>query len=388
MKRLITAGACLASYTCVGHAQSTVSLYGVIDVGFVYNNNAHDAKQYSMVAGSLKGNRWGLLGKEDLGGGYKAVFLLENGFSAVNGALAQGGAEFGRQAYVGLGGPAGTLTLGRQYDSIVDYVGVMKAGGDTAGGYASHPGDLDNTGNSYRANNAIKYTSPDYRGITFGGVFSPGGMAGESRRNRIYSFGVGYKQGPLALGAAYLVARNPNFSYYGNNPASSVTGSNMAPVPVYSGYASAQTLQTVGAAGAYTFGNATAGLVYTNAQFRNLGSNAALNPRGLSGEAVFNTLEANFRILPIPTIMVGTSYAYTRGSQVTSGGAGGVTYQQLNVGAEYFLSKRTDVYAVVFGQLASGRDSTGGNAVAAVYGLTPSSSGTQAAATVGLRHKF
>jgi predicted porin len=388
MKRLITAGACLASYTCVGHAQSTVSLYGVIDVGFVYNNNAHDAKQYSMVAGSLKGNRWGLLGKEDLGGGYKAVFLLENGFSAANGALAQGGAEFGRQAYVGLAGPAGTLTLGRQYDSIVDYVGVMKAGGDTAGGYASHPGDLDNTGNSYRANNAIKYTSPDYRGITFGGVFSPGGMAGESRRNRIYSFGVGYKQGPLALGAAYLVARNPNFSYYGNNPASSVTGSNMASVPVYSGYASAQTLQTAGAAAAYTFGNATAGLVYTNAQFRNLGSNAALNPRGLSGEAVFNTLEANFRILPIPTIMVGTSYAYTRGSQVTSGGAGGVTYQQLNVGAEYFLSKRTDVYAVVFGQLASGRDSTGGNAVATVYGLTPSSSGTQVAATVGLRHKF
>jgi predicted porin len=388
MKRLITAGVCLASYTCVGHAQSTVSLYGVIDVGFVYNNNAHGAKQYSMVAGSLKGNRWGLQGKEDLGAGYKAVFLLENGFSAANGALVQGGAEFGRQAYVGLSGPAGTITLGRQYDSIVDYIGVMKAGGDTVGGYASHPGDLDNTGNSYRVNNAIKYTSPGYRGITFGGVFSPGGIAGDSQRNRIYSFGVGYKQGPLALGAAYLVARNPNFAYYGNNPASSVTGSNMALVPVYSGYASALTLQTAGAAAAYTFGNATAGLVYTNAQLKNLGSNAALNPRGLSGKAVFNTLEANFRISPIPTIMVGTSYAYTRGSPVTSGRAGGVTYQQLNVGAEYFLSKRTDVYVVVFGQHASGRDSTGGNAVAAVYGLTPSSSDNQVAATVGLRHKF
>jgi predicted porin len=388
MKRLITAGVCLASYASVGHAQSAVSLYGIIDVGFVYNNNAHGATQYSIVAGSLKGNRWGLLGKEDLGGGYKAVFLLENGFSAANGALGQGGAEFGRQAYAGLGGPAGSVTLGRQYDSIVDYVGVMKAGGDTAGGYASHPGDLDNTGNSYRVNNAIKYTSPDYRGITFGGVFSPGDIAGDSQRNRIYSFGAGYKQGPLALGAAYLVARNSNFSYYGNNPASSVTGSNMASVPVYSGYASAQTLQTAGAAAAYTFGNATAGLVYTNAQFRNLGSNAALNPRGLSGEAVFNTLEANFRILPIPAMMVGASYAYTRGSPVTSGDAGGVTYQQLNVGAEYFLSKRTGVYAVVFGQHASGRDSTGGSAVAAVYGLTPSSSDTQIAATVGLRHKF
>ncbi len=371
MKGLITAGVCLASYSCVGHAQSTVSLYGVIDVGFVYNNNAHGAKQYSMVAGSLKGNRWGLLGKEDLGGGYKAVFLLENGFSAANGALAQGGAEFGRQAYAGLSGPAGTITLGRQYDSIVDYVGVMKAGGDTVGGYASHPGDLDNTGNSYRVNNAIKFTSPDYRGITFGGVFSPGGIAGDSQRNRIYSLGVGYKQGPLSVGAAYLVARNPNFSYYGNNPASSVTGSNMASVPIYSGYASAQTLQTAGAAAAYTFGNATAGLVYTNAQFSGLGSNPALNPRALSGEAVFNTLEANLRILPTPAIMVGASYAYTRGSQVTSGAAGGVTYQQLNVGAEYFLSKRTGVYAVVFGQHAKGRDSTGGNAVAAVFGLTP-----------------
>ena len=199
---------------------------------------------------------------------------------------------------------------------------------------------------------------------------------------------MGYKQGPLALGAAYLVARNPNFSYYGNNPASSVTGSNMALVPVYSGYASALTLQTAGAAAAYTFGNATAGLVYTNAQLKNLGSIAALNPRGLSGKAVFNTLEANFRISPIPTIMVGTSYAYTRGSPVTSGRAGGVTYQQLNVGAEYFLSKRTDVYVVVSGQHASGRDSTGGNAVAAVYVLTPSSSDNQVAATVGLRHKF
>jgi predicted porin len=388
MKGLITAGVCLASYSCVGHAQSIVSLYGVIDVGFVYNNNAHGAKQYSMVAGSLKGNRWGLLGKEDLGGGYKAVFLLENGFSAANGALAQGGAEFGRQAYAGLSGPAGTITLGRQYDSIVDYVGVMKAGGDTVGGYASHPGDLDNTGNSYRVNNAIKFTSPDYRGITFGGVFSPGGIAGDSQRNRIYSLGMGYKQGPLSVGAAYLVARNPNFSYYGNNPASSVTGSNMALTPIYSGYASAQTQQTAGAAAAYTFGNATAGLVYTNAQFSGLGSNPALNPRALSGEAVFNTLEANLRILPTPAIMVGASYAYTRGSQVPSGAAGGVTYQQLNVGAEYFLSKRTGVYAVVFGQHAKGRDSTGGNAVAAVFGLTPSSSNTQVAATVGLRHKF
>ena len=63
MKRLITAGVCLASYSCLGHAQSAVSLFGIVDVGFVYNNNARGAKQYSMVAGSLKGNRWGCSAK-------------------------------------------------------------------------------------------------------------------------------------------------------------------------------------------------------------------------------------------------------------------------------------------------------------------------------------
>jgi predicted porin len=76
--------------------------------------------------GTINGSRWGLRGAEDLGGGLKAIFVLENGFSVQNGRLAQDGREFGRQAYVGVGSTQfGTVTLGRQYDSLVDFVAPL-----------------------------------------------------------------------------------------------------------------------------------------------------------------------------------------------------------------------------------------------------------------------
>ena len=82
--------------------------------------------------------------------------------------------------------------------------------GDQWGGYiTAHPGDLDNLNNDYRVNNSIKYTSANYNGLTFGGVYSLGGVAGETGRNQIWSLGAGYNNGPLVLGAAYLNARNP-----------------------------------------------------------------------------------------------------------------------------------------------------------------------------------
>lgn len=385
---ILGAGTALAAVlpTAV-HAQSAVQLYGIIDTAVTYVNNAGGASATALSAGPLKGNRFGLLGKEDLGGGMRALFRLENGFSAANGSLGQGGSMFGRQAYVGLGTAYGTITVGRQYDSIVDYVGVLKAGGDTAGAYANHPGDLDNTGNNYRVNNAIKYASPSVGGLTFGGVFSPGGVAGDFRRKRIFSLGAGYTNGPLQLGAAYLDAQDPNFSFYGNNPSSSVTGNNMTASPIFSGYASAAALRVIGAAGAYTVGGWTAGVVYTNTQLRDLGSETGLNSRGYAGNAVFNTWEFNLRKTWNATTMFGTSVQYTRASHV-AGNNSGAGYLQANAGVDYFLSKRTDLYLVGIWQHATGHDSTGGKAVASIYGFTASTTANQVAAALGLRHSF
>ncbi|MGU7770466.1 porin [Burkholderia sp. MR1-5-21] len=368
-------------------AQSSATIYGILDTAVTYVNNARGASLTALTAGPLKGNRLGFIGSEDLGGGTRALFRLENGFSALNGSLGQGGAMFGRQAYVGLSGAFGTVTLGRQYDSVVDYVGALKAGGDTAGAYANHPGDIDNTGNNFRVNNAVKYSSPDFAGLTVGGVYSLGGVAGDYRRKRIYSLGARYVHGAVQLGVAYLNAQDPNFSFYGNNPSSSATGNNMTAAPIYSGYASAGSLQVFGTAATYTFGGWTAGGVYTHSQLRDLGSQPGLDPLGYRGSAVFNTWELNLRKFVTPAAMFGASVQYTRGSPV-AGNLGGVNYLQANAGIDYFLSKRTDVYLVGIWQHASGYDSTGSKAVAAIYGFTPSSTASQVAVTAGLRHSF
>jgi hypothetical protein len=208
MKKSLLALAALGTFAGVAHAQSSVTLYGIVDAGFVYNNNSAGSKLYETSAGNLQGDRWGLRGTEDLGGGLKALFVLENGFNAYSGKLGQGGDEFGRQAYVGLSSQFGTVTLGRQYDSVVDYTGALEVGSQWASFYAAHPGDLDNMNNSNRVNNSIKYASANYSGITFGGLYSLGGVAGQFNRNQIFSAGLGYAQGPL-VGRRLLQRQEP-----------------------------------------------------------------------------------------------------------------------------------------------------------------------------------
>src|ERR1700709_1384978 len=97
----------LAAIGGAAPAQSSVTLYGVVDAGISYVNNAANAKggSSSLVKfddGIDGGNRFGFRGVEDLGGGYKAIFTLENGFGRGHGTLSQGGALFGRQAFVGI----------------------------------------------------------------------------------------------------------------------------------------------------------------------------------------------------------------------------------------------------------------------------------------------
>jgi len=385
MKKSLLALAALGTFAGAAHAQSSVTLYGIVDAGFAYNNNSGGHKLYETSAGNLQGDRWGLRGTEDLGGGLKALFVLENGFNAFTGKLGQGGDEFGRQAYVGLSSQYGTVTLGRQYDSVVDYTGAFEVGSQWASFYAAHPGDLDNMNNSNRTNNSIKYTSTNYSGFTFGGLYSLGGVAGQFNRNQIFSGGVGYAQGPLTLGAGYLNVKNPNFSFFGNNSTSSTTGSNMTGSTVYSGYATAKTQQVITAAGAYTFGAATVGATYSNTQFKDLGQTGVTGATNqtTSGSAKFHNAELNFKYQLPPALLLGAAYDYTKGYGVND-----AKYHQGVIGADYFLSKRTDLYIDGIYQHASGTDSTGKTAVANINGLSASSTSNQVAAVVGIRHKF
>lgn len=406
-RKLIVMGvSCLVSGVASGvaHAQSSVTLYGIVDEAFeavsnVKTSPGHGSAVYQMNGSSgLNGSRWGLRGQEDLGGGLTAIFLLENGFDPGTGKLNQGNDEFGRQAYVGLAGDNwGSVTLGRQYDSVVDFVGGFGSGEQWSGNRGSHPGDIDNFNDSYRMNNAIKFTSRNYSGLKFQGAYSFGGVAGSIAQNQIYSFGLGYSIGAFSVGAAYLNVRDPNLSFFGNNASSGGVGVNNigATNPIYGGYASAHTYQVAAAGAAYVLGPATFGLSYSNIQFRGLGdtADAGPNPQGYTGNAVFNNVEVNFKYYLTPSLLAGIAYDYMHNGGASSSTAGvngsGGSYNQVSLGVDYFASKRTDLYAVGVYQIASGYDSTGTAATAELgSGLAGSGDGRQALLRIGIRHRF
>jgi predicted porin len=390
MKSKLALFAALSAVSYGACAQSNVTLYGILDEGLGFVSNSAGKQLYSMTSGNMQGNRWGLRGAEDLGAGLKAIFTIENGFDMSTGRLAQGGLEFGRQANVGLSSRYGAVTLGRQYDSVVDYVGHLEFGDQFGGSITAHTGDIDNFNNSYRVNNAVKFKSANVLGLTFGGLYSLGGIAGQPGRNQIYSLGAGYANGPLTLGIGYLNVRNPNVSFFGNSTSGAVssTASNVSS-PVYAGYGSANTYQVIGAGGAYQLGAATIGATYSNIRFASLGASYASPFAGQS--ATFNNAEASLLYRATPALLLGAAYDYTRGGQID--GRSAAQYHQGALGIDYFLSKRTDLYAVAVYQRALGETlSTSGTAlvpaVASISGLAASTNRNQLAVRAGIRSKF
>lgn len=405
MKKVIVA----AISTCCGvnaaYAQSSVTLYGIVDTGITYVSNAQTNRttghsQWSMMDGTSNGptgSRWGLRGSEDLGAGLKAVFVLENGFTVTNGAMAQGGDLFGRQAYVGLSSGLGKVTLGRQYDTNVDLVSPLVSLGQWAGISGSHADDIDNM-ISNRINNSIKYTSVNYGGLTFGGLYGFGGVPGSPGRDQIWSIGANYVRSNLTVAAGYLNARNPNFGFFADNPNASATGNNFGSAgsatapernPIYAGYASANTQQIFIAGAAYRIAATTLGLVYSNTRFSDLGSNGVANMFQRGSTAMFNDVEINLKVQFTPALFAGLAYNWTRGASEMAGGTGvTATYNQFAGGVDYLLSKRTDVYFIALYQHASGTDSLGQPAVASLTGLTPSANSRQMAFRFALRTRF
>nr|WP_061164552.1 porin [Caballeronia temeraria] len=381
--------ACTLAIVSEAHAQSSVTLYGIIDEGVNYTSNVQTSpgnghNLFNLSSGILSGSRWGLRGVEDVGGGMKAVFVLESGFDVNNGRMGQGSLEFGRQAYVGLATNFGTITLGRQYDPVVDYVHALMPSAMFSGSIGAHPADVDNLNNANRVNNAIKYRTVTLNGWSAEGLYSFGGVPGSVGANQIWSMGVGYSSGPLNIGAGYLNARNPNASFFGTAVGATAASNNFGSSPVINGYASAQTEQIIGAGATYAIGRATLGAIYSNTKFKNLSGTASiLNPAGASGTATFNSAELDFQYQLTPALSVGAAYSYTKNS-----GAHDASYHQGALAANYAVSKRTDFYLISVLQHASGTDSTGHAARASLNGLTPSSSNQQAAVRFAVRHKF
>jgi predicted porin len=360
-------------------AQSSVTLYGVIDAGVSYVNHSATAtgssKNFKYDDGVAQGSRWGLKGTEDLGGGLQAVFTLENGFNSGNGQLGQGSTMFGRQAFVGLvKKDLGAVTLGRQYSFSTDFVAPYTQGSNTAAGnYAFHINDLDQLTSS-RINNAIKFTSASFSGLKFGAMYgfsnTAGAFAGSSTTagsSRAYSFGLSYANGPFSAGAAYT-----NIAFPGQAaPAFSVSIANVNTLGL-------RDLRTFGLGARYQFGPALVFGNWTNTHFDPL----------TASSSTMNVFEGGVKYDLSTAMSLSGGYTFTK----LSGNFDG-KWHQVNLTLDYALSKRTDVYLLGVYQKALG--SNNGVPVQAEIGSSSSyfgSSGNgtsnQIAARVGFRHRF
>ncbi len=372
----------LAIFSLPAFAQTSVTLYGVLDEGINYTNNVGRGHVYELASGYAQGSRWGLKGAEELGGGLKAIFQLENGFDVSSGRLNQGGRMFGRQAFVGLSSePYGTLTFGRQYDSVVDYLAQTTANGNWAGSLFSHPYDNDNTDNSFRLDNSVKYTSPSISGFQFGGVYSFSNDT-DFANNRAYSFGGQYTYGGLLVAAAYLQADNP-----GNGSNGAITANDASFI--------AARMRVFGGGITYTFGPATAGFVYTNSNYLDptgngyLGVTPLVPPGVLLNSLKYQNFEVNGKYQISPMLFVGAQYVYTMETYDASSGGVKPKIHSFGLMADYNLSKRTDVYIQGEYQQVTGDPTYSILDDAFTPGTqSPSSTSKQVVVRAAIRHKF
>lgn len=365
----------LAAVPNASYAQSSVTLYGIIDAGVTYVSNAGGSHQVKFDDGIAQANRWGLKGTEDLGGGMKAVFELESGFHLGNGQIANGGSLFGRAAYVGLQNDWGTLTFGNQPDMTQEFVYLYNASA-WASGYAINQGDFDRM-NGDHLQNSVKFMSNTLSGFQFGGMYSFSNKAGDFHNGSAWSVGAQYQNGPFAMGTAYTQLNNPS-GIYGFDPYAMIGVRTFFGRPTVSVDPATGTVTslyadtpfpvdkqaTFGAGASYAIGNVTLMGAFTYTQITAFGESRHMQV-GEGG--------ANWQVTPSFSVAGGYQYTHFDGHH----------WNQLSAGMHYLLSKRTDVYL-------SGdwlRASQGVDAVIG-YGFTPSSTTTQADVRIGLRHLF
>ncbi len=367
--RTITVAAA-AAYSFGAHAQSNsaVTIYGIFDTGVEYLTNVGPSGDRMIRMPSLTGtfpSRIGFRGTEDLGGGMTAVFVLEQGFSPDQGTLNQGGRAWGRQAFVGIGGAWGQISVGRQYSQI-----FFSLIGDTLAPNIYAAGVLDSYLPNARVDNSIAYRGT-FDNWTVGATYSlgrdavaapaAGGCAGESSTDskacRHVSGLLLYSTKEWGVAAAY-----------DRNVGGAGAGS---PLPL-----SSQTDTRKMLNGFYAVGLATIGVGFE----RRINEGAPANTAPTTAHSDYWWLGATYRVDTI-------TYDLQYGSLKYSGSTTGNGSRVLAARAMYHLSKRTAVYATaghIDNQGTSAVSIDGGN----ISGSAPVAGGRQSGVMLGMRHFF
>lgn len=330
MKKSLIAIAALAAVGAAS-AQSSVTLYGLADINYGQTKttagntvNKYTGFNGSSQAGGLQGSRVGIKGSEDLGGGLKAVFNYEAGFSPVEGAKVGDG--FNRRSVVGLEGGFGSVLLGRDYTPLFNLLAATSVDGLSSYETVNGPAFARATGVHYSGNfsgvGVQAFWGKATNKVTVGGVTTSDATLREG-----YGAGLSYANGPFMIGVA-----GHQF------PVSAVTASKIA---------------EYGIGGAYDFGAAK---LYAN----------YLDQKNKTADT--KNQEFNLGVgVPFGAATVVAEYGRNR---ATAADGSKVSGNDWMLGANYAFSKRTDVYARV-GRTATLKDVSKTENFA-----------------VGLRHKF
>ncbi|OWT68193.1 MULTISPECIES: porin [unclassified Achromobacter] len=214
MKKTLLAAALLAGFAGAAQAETSVTLYGIVDIGVGYQQikggGFDKQSKFGLANGVQNGSRWGLRGSEDLGDGLRAVFTLESGFNSADGQSAQGGRLFGRQATLGLASNSwGQLDFGRQTNIASKFFGSIDPFAE--GFNMANIGTAFSSANTTRYDNMVLYQTPVFGGFQAGAGYSfniddtNAAQTGYRTNNnqRGITAGVRYVNGPINIAAAY-----------------------------------------------------------------------------------------------------------------------------------------------------------------------------------------
>ena len=393
MKKILAAGLLLAPFT-LAFAQSSVSLYGIVDAAIRRTDNegpagAVDMSKTQMIGGGMSQSRWGINVTEDMGNGLKAIANLENRFTPDDGAQGVGLPLFS-QSWVGLQSSSfGRITAGRQYNVLFDLVTSTYASFPYSPYMEAYKPELGMAA-GVRNNNMLKYTaefgairgSLQYSVDEGNTVDKMGAAAAAAGAFKSVGGYLRYSNQGISGGAGYLRTTLPG----GTKLDAWTLGSSYRSGPLYLnlGYAVNERK-----GGAYALN--TASIVDSNviAAFWTGASNGGLLP-GSPATGPTNILNlrdhANKReMLKIgfgyqvtPQINLGAHYFNAKQSGSASGVYNGRAHFYV-AAADYAFSKRTDAYFAVDRTRVNGGS-----------GMMLSSNGarTRTGITVGLRHRF
>jgi predicted porin len=396
MKVKLTAAAVLAAFAGMAHAQSSVTLYGALDSGLLYQStgaafaaapfvpnpkvNGNAGHVVQLKDGGIYSSIFGMKGSEDLGGGYAANFKLQGAFNSSNGQSGKsdtptGSSVFTQVTTVGVSGKFGNIDFGRQFAPMAyamaetdvrnaQYFGSVLTAWLTMNTVSGWTGSNTNAqiGALYD-DNAIVYNSPSFYGFSTALEYAPGGVAGHFQGGTRESAVLKYSGFGLNADAVYYNGHDANPYSYATPNGAPATGLNNNRF-VYFG-------------GKYTWHGLSVSGSFSNGR-NPAAPNGDPNPLHFtpSGDLDMWTGGLGYRFSPAFDVTSGVYYLKDNKHNQNQSTA-------YVIGADYNLSSRTRVYAQ-----AGYVSNRGQMNQELIYGTPVAPGKNTTAVNIGLRHTF